>query len=600
MFVGPVFTREVVTAPRRDRLFWLRGVYVAALGVLMAVCWQVLNGTQPVRSLSDYSRFGAFAFELLAALQLALAMFFSAVLAASAVAQEKDKKTFVLLLLTRLSNHELVLGRLAASLLNVLMLVAAGLPLLLFTVLFGGVSFGQVARATAVTLATAIAAGSIGSTVALWREKTFQTLAIVSLLLVVWLATGEALRLGVAGPQGAEWAPVVSPWQAIVAASAPLLDAAGQAAGWFHGYGFLLTALGVAVVANGLAIGLVRVWNPSREAAPRQEESSAPASIWGAEHDAARTQGEPLYEPTAALQPSVHAAPGRVREVWDNPVLWREICTWAYGRKTLAVRLGYLLLAGSAAAGVAVAVQNPGAGAKAAISLALAPLFILSLVLINALAVTSLTTERDGKALDLLLVTDITPKEFVFGKLWGVFFNAKEMVVLPLLLCGYLWWAGRLDGENLAYLLLGLLVMNLFAAVLGLHAGMSYDNSRSAIAVSLGTVFFLFLGVATCMRIMVAFPGDFITQLAPFTAIVLAGALGLYAALGYRNPSPAIGVASFLTPFFTFWAITSFLLNFTLSVFLVIVGTYGFATLAMLVPAIYEFDVATGRTTAEE
>jgi ABC-type transport system involved in multi-copper enzyme maturation permease subunit len=597
LFVGPVFTREVVTAPRRDRLFWLRGVYVLALGVLMAVCWQVLNGTQPVRSLSDYARFGAFVFELLAALQLALAMFFSAVLAASAVAQEKDKKTFVLLLLTRLSNQELVLGRLAASLLNVLMLVAAGLPVLLFTVLFGGVSFAQVARALTVTLATAIAAGSIGSTVALWREKTFQTLAIVAVLLVVWLAAGEALRLGVAGPQGVEWAAVVSPWQAIVAASSPLLGASGQAAGWLHGYGFALTASLVAVVANGLAIGLVRVWNPSREAAPRQEESPAQESIWGAEFDASRPEGTPIDQPAAQ---SAHAAPGRVRQVWDNPVLWREICTWAYGRKTLAVRLGYLMLAGLAAAGVVVALQGTGAASKAAVSLALAPLFILSLVLINALAVTSLTTERDGKALDLLLVTDITAKEFVFGKLWGVFFNAKEMVVLPLLLCGYLWWAGQLDGENLTYLLLGLLVMNLFAAVLGLHAGMSYDNSRSAIAVSLGTVFFLFLGVAICMRIMVAFPGEFVTQLAPFTAIVLAGGLGLYAALGYRNPSPAIKVASFLTPFFTFWAITSFLLNFTLSVFLVIVGTYGFATLAMLVPAIYEFDVATGRTTAEE
>jgi len=597
LFVGPVFTREVVTAPRRDRLFWLRGVYVLALGVLMAVCWQVLSGNQPVRSLSDYSRFGAFVFELLAALQLALAMFFSAVLAASAVAQEKDKKTFVLLLLTRLSNQELVLGRLAASLLNVLMLVAAGLPVLLFTVLFGGVSFAQVARALTVTLATAIAAGSIGSTVALWREKTFQTLAIVAVLLVVWLAAGEALRLGVAGPQGVEWAAVVSPWQAIVAASSPLLGASGQAAGWLHGYGFALTALIVAVVANGLAIGLVRVWNPSREAAPRQDEAPAKESIWGAEYDASRPEGTPLDQPTAQ---SAHAAPGSVRQVWDNPVLWREICTWAYGRKTLAVRLGYLMLAALAAAGVVVALQGTGSASKAAISLSLAPLFILSLVLINALAVTSLTTERDGKALDLLLVTDITAKEFVFGKLWGVFFNAKEMVVLPLLLCGYLWWAGRLDGENLTYLLLGLLVMNLFAAVLGLHAGMSYDNSRSAIAVSLGTVFFLFLGVATCMRIMVAFPGEFVTQLAPFTAIVLAGGLGLYAALGYRNPSPAIKVASFLTPFFTFWAITSFLLNFTLSVFLVIVGTYGFATLAMLVPAIYEFDVATGRTTAEE
>jgi hypothetical protein len=102
------------------------------------------------------------------------------------------------------------------------------------------------------------------------------------------------------------------------------------------------------------------------------------------------------------------------------------------------------------------------------------------------------------------------------------------------------------------------------------------------------------------MRIMVAFPGEFVTQLAPFTAIVLAGWLGLYAALGHRNPSAAIGLASFLTPFFTFWGITSFLLNKTLSVFLVMAGAYGFATLAMLVPAIYEFDVATGRTTADE
>jgi hypothetical protein len=36
-----------------------------------------------------------------------------------------------------------------------------------------------------------------------------------------------------------------------------------------------------------------------------------------------------------------------------------------------------------------------------------------------------------------------------------------------------------------------------------------------------------------------------------------------------------------------------------LGVFLVTAAAYGFATAAMLVPAIYEFDVATGRTTAD-
>ena len=59
---------------------------------------------------------------------------------------------------------------------------------------------------------------------------------------------------------------------------------------------------------------------------------------------------------------------------------------------------------------------------------------LLSLVLVNAQAVTSLTSERDAQALDLLLVTDLTPKEIVFGKLGGVFYNTKEMVLLPMAL----------------------------------------------------------------------------------------------------------------------------------------------------------------------
>ena len=67
--------------------------------------------------------------------------------------------------------------------------------------------------------------------------------------------------------------------------------------------------------------------------------------------------------------------------------------------------------------------------------------------------------------------------------------------------------------------------------MLGVHAGMSYFNSRTAIGVSLGTIFFLFLGIATCIRIMIAFSGDFNLQLQPFIAFMLGGGTGLYVAL---------------------------------------------------------------------
>jgi hypothetical protein len=102
------------------------------------------------------------------------------------------------------------------------------------------------------------------------------------------------------------------------------------------------------------------------------------------------------------------------------------------------------------------------------------------------------------------------------------------------------------------------------------------------------------------MRIMMAFSGSFQAQFLPFFAFMVFGVVGLYAVLGVRNPSTAIGAASLLCPLATFYAITSFLLDSTLGVFLVTVAAYGFITAAMLVPAICEFDVATGRTTIEE
>ena len=54
-------------------------------------------------------------------------------------------------------------------------------------VLFGGTSFEQVGWTFAVTLMTSIAAGSLGAIVALWREKTFQALALVAMC-IVWNA----------------------------------------------------------------------------------------------------------------------------------------------------------------------------------------------------------------------------------------------------------------------------------------------------------------------------------------------------------------------------------------------------------------------------
>jgi ABC-type transport system involved in multi-copper enzyme maturation permease subunit len=602
LFVGPVFQREVTIAPRRARIYIVRTAYVAALLLLVFTAWLVLYGTQKVQDIGDLARFGAILFQILAPLQLVWAAFFSAMLAAAAVAHEKDRRTLILLLLTNLSNSELVLGKLMASILNVLVMLAAAVPLFMAAALLGGISFNQIACSLAITLSSVLACGSLGSLLALWREKTFQALALTVLVLVLWVAGWEIVAAGacgdiIAGIPCRVLAAGMSPWRAILEAIQPYTrsqPALGVLDNSINLY--LISSVTIAVLLNAIAIAMVRVWNPSRETAPAApgEDVLRRKSIFDVDNEADQSFAKGKI-PAASL-----STPARTRAVWDNPIIWREIRTWAYGGKILVIRLAYLLLFALAAGSLYWMARQGELTAAPHAAVVLAPLFLLSLILVNAQAVTSITSERDVRALDLLLVTDLTPKEIVFGKLGGVFYNTKEMILLPLLLCVYLRMNNALSLENTIFLILGLTVLYIFTAVLGIHAGITYANSGSAIAVSLGTVFFLSVGVAACMRIMLAFSGSFHAQFVPFFAYMVLGGVGLYVVLGVRNPSTAIGVASFLCPFATFYAITSYLLGAMLAVFLAMVAAYGFTTAAMLVPAIYEFDVATGRTTIEE
>jgi ABC-type transport system involved in multi-copper enzyme maturation permease subunit len=624
VLIGPIFSRELVTAPRRSQHFLYRGVYGTALLVLMCTAWLVLAGTQIIRSVGDMAKFGSILFLILAPLQLALMTFLAALRSASGVALEKDKKTILLLLMTRLTNRELVLGKLLASLLDVLVMLATAAPIFMLITLFGGVSAAQVGRVFAVTFATILAAGSLGSTVALARDKTFQSLAMTALILVIWIGAWEATAVlagdvQIGSVRLESIAAAASPIRAILIAAHPNRDTLGLLAAadtWF-----VISAVVVTVLLNGLAIVRLRAWNPGRDVLPQRPEEgeeelknqrSQEPNAAGEQPFGSSMLGSSDFSIEAARAGHVDARVRKVdeksRDVWDNPVLWREMCTWAYGKKVLVIKAVYWLLVVMAALSVYWTIQSGAAYLRAsetiipATARPLAPFFLISLVIVNALAVTSITNERDGGSLDLLLVTDLTPREFLLGKMLGVAYVTWEMLAAPLVLCVALAMVGALTLANLFYLIVGLAVMDVFVITLGIHAGMNYANSKTAIAVSLGSVFFLFLGVVTLILFMISFSGSFQTQLAPFLAFIVGGSVGLFVALGIRNASSAIGWASLLLPFFTFLAITNFLIDHYAAAFLATAGIYGFTISTMLVPALYEFDIAMGRakTAGEE
>lgn len=573
VLAGPIFTREFLTAPRSSRHFLLRTVYLATLVVLMYTAGMATFFRQPANTIGEVARFGALVFALFSTVQLALMAFFAPLFAAGRVAQEKDRQTLILLLMTDLRDRELVVGKLLASLFPAAVLLLASLPVFTMVYILGGVSLEQIGWSVGLCAATGFAAGCWGSLVAFWREKTFQTLAITTIGLLLFLAVVEALVAAVGQQSAAGYGlGLLNPFRGLALVLDPLAAQPDAMIPSVPAGPYVLAMVALGVVLEGVGVVGLRLWNPPRT----------------------------TYETVrSAADTATRAA---TRGIWHNPVLWREICTRAYGRKMAVIKLAYLLLFALAVAWVATTEQAETVSVLGLISVPGAAFVVtgfVSLLLINAQAVTSLTTERDTKTLELLLVTDLTAREFIFGKLGGVFYNTKEVLLLPILGVLSFTVLGWLSVENTIYVVVGFLVLAAFAAMLGLHSGLSFENSRTAIANSLGTMFFLFLGIFVCMLLIIEAKASFAMQLPSFILFIFGGSMGLWASLTHKNPAPALSLAAFLLPFLTFYSITSFLLGETLGVCLVLGTAYGFTAYAMLVPAISEFDVALGRSTVD-
>lgn len=596
MFAGPIIAREVLTAPRPLRYYASRASYAVFLLVVMVTAWQALVGWSEGDTIGVLSRFGAILFSYFSIVQIALMLFFAPLAAATSVAQEKDRRTFLLLLMTDLSDTEIVVGKLVASLLQILTMLATSAPVFVLALFLGGVSPGQVLDVFIVTAVAGLAGGAIGLTVALWRDRTFQSLAL-TLLLVVLVVVAASTLAGFL-PEGTLLARALSPFQALSQAIRPepggLVGPISQTT-----LVFALVYLGFTALLLAFAVFMLRKWNPGRNEPREQRDEEGEiveiATTVEALGGAETTTG--LHVPMRKHRRHVRAFKP-YRSVWTNPVLWRELRTRAYGNKPLIIKGAYVLafILGSA---VYLANITPESGPWAGIKALVPPLLaILSLILINAQGVTALTSERDTGALDLLLVTELSPKQFIYGKLFGVLYNTKEMLVLPIALTVYLCWRRYIPVESTVFIVVDFLLLAHFAAMLGLHAAITYTNSRQAIAHSLGTTFFLMLGILLCAGLIIQSNQSFGRQLLSFLIFIGAGSVALYGSLGARNPSPAIGLVALMTPFWSFYCIISLLQGDFLAAFLFSVGVYGFALLAMLIPAVSDFDIALGRTNA--
>lgn len=609
--LGPIFQRELLTVPRGGNHYVTRAAYLASLWVIAVTAWLAALGWSRPATLGETARFGSMLFWVLTNVQLALFLFFSALTSASAIAKEKDRRTFVLLLMTDMSDAEIVLGKVLGSMLPILVLQLASVPVLMLLLLLGGVGLEQVLQVVLLTAATTFAAGSLGGLVALWRERTFPALALTVLFLVMYLAIGWGLSVLPAWLVGDNLERVRAVQQIVE----PFTALGGVHASLWHeregvpaAYWFAAAMLGLGVTLNLVGMWKLRVWNPSGEPIMQRERP---------EDAVDRESGLTEAAVAGDKRASAHAAPGAVREVVGNPILWREIATRAYGRRPFLVKLAYLVVLALICYRVLGPVITEGQRGPFLAAVGLMSVGVLSLLLVTAQATTAITSERDTGALDLLLVTDLSAKEFIFGKILGILYNTKEYLLTPLLLAGaygyykclaipprgHLELQASMNATAMLCVIAASVVLLAFATVLGIHVALRTPNSQVAIIHTLSTIFFLTVGTLICIA-LILINRRFEYQWGSFVFFLIAGIGGLWYVLSGDRPTAALSWASWFCPLAVLYSIMTILVGKPGSQesadpiipALVTSLAFGFAIAAMLVPLLSEFDVAMGRT----
>jgi ABC-2 type transport system permease protein len=159
-------------------------VYMAILGIIAIAFLMQQSGPTSGQS----SQVGLRLFQTMAIFQLFLILFVTPVSTAGAISGERQRQTWDLLLVTRLSSFGIVWGKLIAGLAFDLLLILASLPLFSLVFLFGGVAPEDITHTYIVFLATVVLLGVLSLCIsALTRRLALAMVAsnLIALLLGV-------------------------------------------------------------------------------------------------------------------------------------------------------------------------------------------------------------------------------------------------------------------------------------------------------------------------------------------------------------------------------------------------------------------------------
>ena len=309
------------------------------------------------------------------------------------------------MLVTDLSDREIVLGKLGSRLAPVFGLIACAVPVACLTALLGGVEFEAIAGCFVVSVCLAVLGCTLALTISVWAPKTHEVLMAVYMIFGFWLMSlpiWEEMTSGGKIPGPPNWFVKTNPYVLVLApyAKPGFVDIADFAV--FAGIAF-------APAAALLLLSIARIRKVVIAHSGRQVRE--------------RRSWLPDVKRLFPSWPAPHLD--------GNPVLWRE---WTRSRPSkFARRLWAVLLIviwGSMAWGTYQCILE--GTSQGTFGFGFLMLVMFGFLMLSATAPTALAEERVLGSLDVLLSTPLPTRAIVSAKWWGMFRRVLVLGLVPL------------------------------------------------------------------------------------------------------------------------------------------------------------------------
>lgn len=451
---NPIMVRVVSAGGKRTQHLLARIIYLVILFAVLLLFGQGLLTQNS--SLAGLAKQSTQTFMYVSMAQLFMMSFIAPIFTAGAITQEKDSNTLHILLTTPLSNAQIVFGSLLSRLYFVWALLLAGLPIYCITMIFGGVTSKEIFESALLAACTALLTGSMAISISVIKVGTRRTIlwffvgVAVYLLAVGWLGVGGATAVPEAPmgrlmdtPMQMSWLAPFHPFLAlfVVTGQTPTANP-GELVhyGWFwawalasppYAYSMLTTLASILLVVLSLAF--------LRKSAKEGEIT------WYTHIVAFFARRAPIDERKRIP-----------RNVWNDPIAWREAATRASAGGRSMIR--YAILIAGVAAGVVLLIAHekswwglsPAAPARTQawltgllwIDLAILLLFVAST------GATAFTRERESQTMELLLTTPLTSRMIVWGMLRGLVNFIAPLLLAPAVTLGVFVVADLIRGKN--------------------------------------------------------------------------------------------------------------------------------------------------------